>query len=542
MFNPIRTNSRVPDILKAFKNVLILERKNENINLKYMENRKFIITFDKHMVSFLRASASILLIFLSISLNAKTYYVDASGNDNNSGLSPVSAWKTLSKVNKATFFAGDSILFKRGCLWREVLFPKGGTATQKIFYGAYGSGRMPALWGSTNKSVTTDWTSEGSNIWHCNSPFFNVGNIVFENNTVGIKKWNSSDLAKNDDYWSDDTNNLLKIYSEGNPAARHGNIEICSTQSALIQVGCSNVTIQDFELKYGSRHGVQISNSRSMPMNVTIRNCEISWIGGSHLKGFGTSPTRYGNGIEIWDKAKNIIIEQNKIWEIWDTGITNQGSDGGQQDSITYRNNLVYNVGMGFFEAYYQKASGIISNILIENNTFAFDQAGWSRTQRSTNFGGMIYWSVNGVTYINNVIRNNIFYSCPYSVYTYTTGKIGPGKITMDYNCYFTSGSLSDSYLIANRASTSPNRTLNEFSQFQSETGQDVHSFVLDPKFVDAINGDFHIVANSPCINKGTISTTIKDLDAYLRDNMNDIGAYEYIVPTGNTGKKIINK
>src|SRR6185369_56254 len=55
---------------------------------------------------------------------ATSYYVDATaGNDSNSGLSAGAAWKTIGKVNAATFAAGDQILFKRGEVWRESLVP-----------------------------------------------------------------------------------------------------------------------------------------------------------------------------------------------------------------------------------------------------------------------------------------------------------------------------------------------------------------------------------------------------------------------------------
>jgi hypothetical protein len=44
-----------------------------------------------------------------------TYYVDATnGNDANSGLSPLTPWKTIAKVNASRFQSGNQILIKRG--------------------------------------------------------------------------------------------------------------------------------------------------------------------------------------------------------------------------------------------------------------------------------------------------------------------------------------------------------------------------------------------------------------------------------------------
>ena len=43
------------------------------------------------------------------------YYVSSStGDDNNSGLSPDSAWQTVNKVNYHPFADGDTVCFKRG--------------------------------------------------------------------------------------------------------------------------------------------------------------------------------------------------------------------------------------------------------------------------------------------------------------------------------------------------------------------------------------------------------------------------------------------
>ena len=62
------------------------------------------------------------------------YYVDAtSGNDNNEGTSPQTAWKTLDKINVSTFRPGEKILFKSGEIWNGQLAFKGsGSAKNPI--------------------------------------------------------------------------------------------------------------------------------------------------------------------------------------------------------------------------------------------------------------------------------------------------------------------------------------------------------------------------------------------------------------------------
>lgn len=87
-----------------------------------------------------------------------TYYVDATGgSDGAAGTSEGAAWQTISKVNAATFSAADSILFKRGEVWRETLIPPdSGSSGSPIAIGAYGSGALPIISGMDLKTGFTE--------------------------------------------------------------------------------------------------------------------------------------------------------------------------------------------------------------------------------------------------------------------------------------------------------------------------------------------------------------------------------------------------
>ena len=70
-----------------------------------------------------------LMLITSQIITGAVYYVDATnGNDSNDGLSEITAWRTINKVNNSSFAPGDFILFKRGEIWREQLsIPSSGT-------------------------------------------------------------------------------------------------------------------------------------------------------------------------------------------------------------------------------------------------------------------------------------------------------------------------------------------------------------------------------------------------------------------------------
>ncbi len=127
-----------------------------------------------------RIAYQVLFLFLFILvpgyLCAETYYVDASnGDDNNLGTQETWAWKTVDKVNKRSFIAGDTILFKRDELWNESLvIPSSGTASQPITFGAYGTGDRPLLDGTyTNFPFVTQWQHIQGNIYKTTQPPWN---------------------------------------------------------------------------------------------------------------------------------------------------------------------------------------------------------------------------------------------------------------------------------------------------------------------------------------------------------------------------------
>jgi hypothetical protein len=91
-----------------------------------------------------------LPVGLANGLRAADYHADAvSGNDMNDGLSPETAWRTLSKVNSKVFESGDRLLLRSGTRFEGCLNPKGsGTADHPIVIDRYGTGAKPAIDGA----------------------------------------------------------------------------------------------------------------------------------------------------------------------------------------------------------------------------------------------------------------------------------------------------------------------------------------------------------------------------------------------------------
>lgn len=75
-----------------------------------------------------------------------TYYVDCSGDDENSGESITQPWRSLGRANRSDLHPGDSLLFKRGCTWHGTLEASWtGRPGAAILIGGYGSGADPVI-------------------------------------------------------------------------------------------------------------------------------------------------------------------------------------------------------------------------------------------------------------------------------------------------------------------------------------------------------------------------------------------------------------
>ncbi len=344
-----------------------------------------------------------------------TYYVSPKGDDNNNGLSKSTPWRSGKRLNAATFKAGDLILFERGGVWRDVRFyvPNG------VSLGAYGSGPKPQLLGSDkNYADAKLWTkTQYTNIWSIKlddsdanarmcGPFEDVGNIVFDYGKVCAStnlKLTKGGVKKDFDYYYDkDANLLYMYYSKGNPAEDYDSIEIC-TYEAVMRLAGTNHTIENLCVKYTGVHAI----SAGVSSGITIRGCEIGYIGGSFLD----SKTRYGNGIEFYGACKNNLVENNWVYQCYDAGYTNQGP--GWHENIVVRGNLLeyspYNI-----EIFTTKEmnTGGLRNCTYEDNYVRFAGFGFGTKNR---IGGTTRFvaNVNMYDYIshceNTVFSNNVF-------------------------------------------------------------------------------------------------------------------------------------
>ncbi len=346
-----------------------------------------------------------------------------------------------------------------------------------------------------------------------------VANIIFNNEEkTGVKVWASSELNEQGKFWYSKDKGFVKLYSTSNPASLYSDIELVLKKVAIYMQSKSFIIYDNLAIKYHN-YGIAGPNNH----DIIVRGCDFSYIGGADQYEDQVNKVRAGNGIEFWGSAHNILIERNKLWEIYDAALTPQyKSDVGVAAyfyNIVFRNNIIWNVEY-CFEYWNQPANSLTADIYFENNVCAFSGSGWAHNQRWDGPNGrhLMLYSNSAYTY-NFFIRNNIFYESTESAVRFADAN-DVSDFIIDSNLYYeSSGSVVRIY-----------DTEYDFAGYVNFTELDKSSLLSDPLFVNPTNHDFHLQSNSSAIDIGIDNGNITDFDGLCRIKGNgiDMGAYEY--------------
>ena len=261
-------------------------------------------------------------------MGGMTYYVSNSGNDDQDGTTPETAWATVEKVNEQVFQPGDQILFKAGDVWapshegyapeinggwpqwqeeEEIatafLKPQGnGTEQNPIIIGKYG----------------TDSYNE--------RPLFNgLGKVNF---TIHIKNMNHvvvEDLeVTNQHPEAVDNQNHTRVL-RGIYIENHG-IEGDTMENITVQDCFVRDINAHYHHRFNNEGGIIVRSTKQGPYNfdgVYIRNNTIHNVdyGGIFFRNDNQNRGAIGAGIGSWIGSTNIVIENNSLDQIGGDGI-----------------------------------------------------------------------------------------------------------------------------------------------------------------------------------------------------------------------------
>lgn len=248
-------------------------------------------------------------LLLTQSLFATTYYVDATnGNDNQSGLSPATAWQNLWKIRASNPQPSDTFLLKRGEHWagNQMYITASGTFNQPIVYSSYGSGDLPIISAITpivGSDMASNWTDTGGNIWT-----FSLNNSPGRLWLDGVEHLRASTLA---DLGTTDNENafaywfhqggILSVYATQNPATAYNAIEGSQLTITAIVENAAHLVFEHIEFRGGSLASLQLFGADS----IEIKNCQLGHSANSGLTliNLSSNPTDAATHINVHDNV-----------------------------------------------------------------------------------------------------------------------------------------------------------------------------------------------------------------------------------------------
>ena len=465
-------------------------------------------------------------------VDISNWYFANDGRDRHQGHSPDNPKQSISELNSLTLEPGDTVFLKCGNTWREKLVPlTSGTDGMPIVFTSFGKGSKPMISRSVPANNTDNWTNVDRNLWIYDNAAFtvDVGNLIFNDDSVGIKERSLGNLDTQGDFWYSYSDNTLTIYSIGNPASVYGNIE-CALGENAIQLwdGQDYLTFDGSAIQTAWRPGISAANNKAT--NIIVRKCDFEWCGG--MESYEGAGYRLGNGIEFFNMtATDILVEKCYFKEIYDAGVTPQFPN--TNDSLInffVNGNLFIDCRYAFEFSWNQNGNSFAESVHFNNNTCYTTTGGFGSGQRwdGNTYTQIIFYD-NGGSGSNDIqIKNNIVYVDS------TEGQVSkciafhffplPDWIDIDYNLYYSSQSFEDNHWLGS-ASGIHHYSL---SSWQTASGSpDGNGYNSDPLLINAPT-NLRVNPASEAVDKGvSFVEYTTDYDGTAVSNPPNIGAYE---------------
>lgn len=360
-----------------------------------------------------------------------TYYISCDGTSTDG--TDINNPMSLTQAKTKTYGNDDRILFKRGDTFYGTISLTLNNTDGFVYIGAYGEGERPIISGANILIDPEAWIKENNiykidlynsenfvGIGQLNWEPYNIAFIEDENgNIYGDRKRYLNDLTENFDFYCE--NQFLYMKLDENPSELLGRLKFVQ-RCDLVKIS-SNMIIEDLNIQNCGAHA--ISKKNETIENVYIKNCIIQNIGGSLQ--VPESFTRYGNGIEFWNQAKNTLVENCILRNIFDTGYTLQGDSNldGFENNI-FRNNILINCSYDTEIFSYDKNNpgkqSKIERYIYENNISINQGRGWGYEHRNDTrvASVLVFWANDTLPDKADItMRDNIYFNFRNLYYTY---------------------------------------------------------------------------------------------------------------------------
>lgn len=516
-----------------------------------------------------------------------SYFVHATaGDDSSLGTSPKAPWRTIAKVNAASFSAGDTIYFARGETWREGLVaPSSGSSSGYVTFDAYGAGALPLISGGDIKAnaafaadsgyaYSTSYTlitngvmmvwEDGVRLTSRASQALvqaNPGSFFLTGTSLYVSARDGSDVRSNGKVY-EVPGRHHNVYTNGKDFVKIRNLHTIrtsgddTTYGGVVVSGSDNV-VEYIESHDHRRHAVQIlsetgiNGNRNIVQYSDLYDSWVTYVISVFQQNVATvtcadNIIRYN---DIHDAPSGSVaglitihgvdgthqVLRTKIYgnRLYDSYSTNQANSFYDVQEVRFYGNWLYGTWNGNMLYTKTRGSGvfIMSNFIdmtnLVNTTdamFLQDVAG-TRVLHNFIYGANGRWAVRFHTNATGGrVQNNIFHTISKVINVDATAQSG---FTMDYN---------DAYNVTAGATWGKwGATEYTFANWKTNSSQDANTITTDP-LIPSINttdwpsSNFFIPRTSPAYHAGKHAQGARDARGrrFYMGGRPSIGPYEY--------------
>jgi hypothetical protein len=492
-------------------------------------------------------------IFSNSLLFSNTYYIDNSnGDDTFDGLSPSSAWKTLTKVNGITFVPGDTILFKSGSTWTGQLKPKGsGNSLYPIIIDKYDGAAKPIINGNGVIGQATLYLN--------NQQYWEINNLEITNDAPiggdrrGVLIAASNFGTVNHIYLKNlDIHNVKGIVGQDDAEKRTAGIGIETTSDVTVSTRFNDILIEGCNIYAIENTGIYTDNlikrndypqtadwQRRRFTNVRIRNNVIHHISKNAMiirlfdKGVIEHNVCYETALQVTGNTMFTAACDSTVFQ-YNEGYLNRspGADGSMYDADLRSPRTIWQ-----YSYSHDNAHGLFWTCTVQEDSDVICRYNISQNDKGNIF--CINYPVNSIYCYNNVVYIGSGISS-----AIISERNNGGDGTRKY--YFYNNIIYNNSTTAGYDFRSPGYGYTRVVENNVFYGKhpiseppDVYKITTDPKFVNPGSGaigiatvdGYKLQSDSPCIDSGILLHNHCSSDYWGNQvpsgGMVDRGAYE---------------
>jgi hypothetical protein len=406
---------------------------------------------------------------------------------------------TITAALTAQHAAGTTIVVMPGTYREQVTLPASGTSGNPIVLQAQGTPGNPVIVdGADDFANPALWTLSSGTVWLASSVTWSPKQVLADSLRLAVSTALPASLPVNSFVWVSGQGLYVNLGGD-NPGLHHA--EVGHRTYGFYVSGRSWVVIDGFTATRAEAVGIEITNlsnqvqvthdaaTTSVGYGIQVNNCSAVLVGSSTASG------NLSSGISLTGGSTACTLQDNEsfgnLTPSQSCGIYDWGSPG----NLIQRNRLHDNAYTGI-----KMVGGAINNVMLQNQSWKNAHYGLQDVSSAGNahVGDVAYGNVSYGFAIESSATGTTMFDCV---------STENGSADLEVDATSTSGFTSNDNLFWNSVAG----TLVKFGgvsyttvpAYSAASTQDTRTFQADPKFANAVGGDFRPAIGSPLIDAG---------------------------------------